>query len=68
MTMVEIIESFAIRAARGNNGGEWASHYTEQQKEFWRQFVRDLIIDLEDEICASLGMPVDSILQRDGDR
>ena len=36
------IEAFAIRAAKGNNGGEWATHYTETQKEYWRQFVRDL--------------------------
>lgn len=37
------IESFAIRAALGNNGGTWAEHYTEEQKEHWRQFVRDLV-------------------------
>jgi hypothetical protein len=44
-----LIEAFAIRCALGNNGGEWlagpdgSSHYTEEQKEVWRQFVRDLI-------------------------
>lgn len=37
------IEFFAIRAALGNNGGTWAEHYTEKQKEHWRQFVRDLV-------------------------
>ena len=36
------VEDFAIRAALGNNGGAWAEHYTEKQKEHWRQFVRDL--------------------------
>lgn len=36
------IEHFAIRAAKGNNGGEWATHYTEDQKELWRTFVRDM--------------------------
>lgn len=36
------IEALAIRAAKGNNGGEWATHYTEDQKDYWRQFVRDL--------------------------
>jgi hypothetical protein len=40
------IEAFAIRCAQGNNGGKWAEHYTEAQKEFWRQFVRDLIADM----------------------
>jgi len=39
----EELEQFAIRAARGNNGGQWAEHYTEKQKEYWRQFVRDLV-------------------------
>lgn len=36
------IEQFAIRAALGNNGGQWATHYTEEQKEHWRRFVREL--------------------------
>lgn len=35
------VEYFAIRAAKGNNGGEWATHYNEDQKNYWRQFVRD---------------------------
>lgn len=43
----EAIERFAIRCARGNNGGEWATHYTEDQKNFWRTFVRDLVADIE---------------------
>ena len=47
------IEQFAIRAAKGNNGGEWATHYTEEQKEFWRQFVRELFA-AESERCAKL--------------
>lgn len=44
----EELEAFAIRCAKGNNGGEWlktpdgTQHYTEAQKEYWRQFVRDL--------------------------
>lgn len=42
----EMIERYAIRCARGNNGGEWAVHYTEEQKNFWRQFVRDLAADM----------------------
>jgi len=44
MTMLnaETIEIFAIRAAKGNNGGEWATHYNEDQKNYWRTFVRDM--------------------------
>lgn len=38
----EVVEAFAIRCAKGNNGGEWATHYKEEQKEVWRKFVRDL--------------------------
>ena len=44
----EKLEALAIRAAKGNNGGEWlkkpdgTQHYTEAQKDYWRQFVRDL--------------------------
>lgn len=44
----EMIEKFAIRLALGNNGGKWATHYNEDQKEHWRQFVRDLIKELSD--------------------
>jgi hypothetical protein len=29
----DLIESFVIRAALGDNGGEWTTHYTEAQKE-----------------------------------
>jgi hypothetical protein len=44
----EEIEALAIRAAKGNNGGEWlkrpdgTQHYTEAQKDYWRQWVRDM--------------------------
>lgn len=41
----EDIEALAIRAAKGNNGGEWATHYTEKQKAYWRQWVRDIARD-----------------------
>lgn len=44
--MEELIERYAIRCAKGNNGGEWETHYNEDQKNFWRQFVRDLIAEL----------------------
>lgn len=36
------IEAFAIRVALGNNGGKWSEHYTEDQKNKWRRFVREL--------------------------
>lgn len=39
----DLIEAFAIRAALGNNGGTWADHYTEAQKDHWRRFVLDLV-------------------------
>lgn len=38
----DMVERFAQRCAMGNNGGEWAIHYTEEQKNHWRQFVREL--------------------------
>lgn len=40
--MSDDIEALAIECARGNNGGEWATHYTDEQKEFWRSFVRKM--------------------------
>jgi hypothetical protein len=46
MTTDDLIESFAIRAALGNNGGTWTTHYTEAQKEHWRRFVRDMIVHI----------------------
>lgn len=36
------IENFAIGAARGNNGGTWAEHYTPDQKHYWRNYVIEL--------------------------
>lgn len=45
----EQIEALAIRCALGNNGGVWATHYTEAQKEHWRKFV----LDLQDEVLRS---------------
>jgi hypothetical protein len=42
----EQLEAHAIRCAKGNNGGEWATHYTEEQKNYWRGFVRQIAADL----------------------
>ena len=36
------INIFAIRVAKGNNGGLWSEHYTEEQRAHWRRFVMDL--------------------------
>jgi hypothetical protein len=44
------LEAFAIRCAKGNNGGEWATHYNEDQKNFWRDFVRQIAVDIGAEI------------------
>ena len=38
----DTVERFAEQCALGNNGGSWAEHYTETQKEVWRAFVRGL--------------------------
>ena len=43
----DTVEHFAIRAAKGNTGGEWARHYTEEQKDYWRTFVRDIAASIE---------------------
>jgi hypothetical protein len=48
--MSELIEKYAIKIALGNNGGEWATHYTEEQKDHWRNLVRELLEDLKMEI------------------
>jgi hypothetical protein len=45
----ERLEEFAMRCALGNNGGAWATHYTEDQKAHWRKFVSELYSALEDE-------------------
>jgi len=44
----EQLETLAIKCALGNNGGEWATHYKEEHKIFWRSFVlsiESLVID-----------------------
>ncbi len=41
-TVEDLIERFAIRCAKGNNGGEWATHYTEEQRNVWRAFSKEL--------------------------
>lgn len=43
------MEAFAIRAASGNGGDIWPSHYTEAQREHYRKFVQDLLCDIKTE-------------------
>lgn len=52
MPTTDLVEKFAIRTALGNNGGQWATHYTEEQKDHWRQLVLELARDLHEETEA----------------
>ena len=58
----EQVEAFAIKCAKGNNGGEWlkkadgTQHYTDKQKDFWRQFVRDIAQATADADTARQGL------------
>ena len=60
MISADQIEALAIRAAKGNNGGEWLKtpdgeqHYTPEQKDYWRQWVRDLEAAVLDDISQHL--------------
>jgi len=55
----EQIEAYAIRCAKGNNGGEWLKtptgeqHYTEEQKQVWRDFVTELAADIWQDAYAA---------------
>ena len=48
--MDEIVEEIAITIALGNNGGGWATHYTEEQKNLWRDRARKIISLVEEKI------------------
>lgn len=39
----ELVERTAITMAVGNNGGTWATHYTDAQKDLWRSRAREVI-------------------------
>lgn len=43
--MDDLVEKWALRMALGNNGGGWATHYTEEQKEHWRTMAREWLQD-----------------------
>jgi hypothetical protein len=42
-TSAELQESVAILMADGNSDGQWDSHYTEEQREVWRQKAAQVI-------------------------
>ena len=46
MMLTELIEKTAITMAVGNNGGEWATHYTHEQKGFWRSRALNVVTDV----------------------
>jgi hypothetical protein len=41
--MKELIERVAIKIAIANNGGDWAKHYNEDQKNVWRERAKEVI-------------------------
>jgi hypothetical protein len=45
--MEELVDKFAIRIARGANSTSWGEWNTEEEKEFWRKIVRDLLAEYE---------------------
>ena len=42
-------ERIALKIAEANNGGTWATHYTEKQKDVWRERARVIIQMVEEE-------------------
>lgn len=54
------IESLAIRAAKGNNGGEWATHYTDEQKAYWRTLIQGIVAEVVAECVRAAEDSVDA--------
>lgn len=44
----ELVERIAKKIAVANNGGDWATHYTDAQKDVWRQRAREVIKEVLD--------------------
>ena len=40
---MELIEKVALLIAEANNGGKWATHYNEAQKNVWRERATKII-------------------------
>ena len=69
--MTDLIEKYAIIMAEGNNGGAWATHYTDSQKDLWRARAEKLIEDIKMNAALVHAVPgaIGSvqILQRSGE-
>jgi len=50
VTVDPLTEKVAISMALGNNGGGWATHYTEEQKKVWYSRARSVINFVRDEL------------------
>jgi hypothetical protein len=53
MPSKELVEKWAIKLALGNNGGEWAKHYTDDQKQLWRDRAREALTDMGKDLAQS---------------
>ena len=43
INMNELVEDVAKKMAVANNGGDWAKHYNEDQKNVWRERAKEVI-------------------------
>lgn len=43
INMNELIEDIAKKIAVANNGGDWAKHYNDDQKNVWRERAKEII-------------------------
>ena len=43
INMNELVEDIAKKIAVANNGGDWAKHYNEDQKNIWRERAKEVI-------------------------
>jgi hypothetical protein len=46
--MEELIDKFAIRIARGPNSEKWGEWNSEEEREFWRNIVRELLREYQE--------------------
>ncbi len=49
--MEELIDKYAIRIARGPNSTNWGEWNTEEEKEFWRNIVREMLEEFKAELA-----------------
>jgi hypothetical protein len=48
----QTIENIAIKMAENKNGGKWPTHYTEQQKDFWRNKAKEIFEIVKEALVA----------------